>query len=79
MAVGLRYLVRPKGKKSKAHVWSNGDTLCRMWSTGGLKITGYTLTDDRGTHEVCHMCNHFLCEQRVEDIAAAGVHAGAGR
>ncbi len=31
-----KYLIRNQGKKQKAHLWDGVDTLCTMWSTGGL-------------------------------------------
>jgi hypothetical protein len=52
----MKYLIRKTGKKVKAHLWINGDTLCRMWSTGGLKQSRFEIRDDRGEHEICHMC-----------------------
>ena len=51
------YLIRDKGQKKAAHIWTGDDTACRMWSTGGLKQNrGYTLWPHTDGHEVCHMC-----------------------
>jgi hypothetical protein len=50
------YLIRKIGAKAKAHIWNGNDTLCRMWSTGGLKRSRFEVRQDRGAHEVCHMC-----------------------
>lgn len=62
----MEYLICKKKKKNKAHIWSDGDTLCTMWSTGGLKQMdrdGYprfdTFDNPRG-HEVCTMCRNVF-------------------
>ena len=52
----MKYLVRKKGQKQKAHLWTGGDTVCRMWSTGGLKQPQFDVVDTPGDHEICHMC-----------------------
>jgi hypothetical protein len=52
----MKYLIRKNGTKQKAHVWLGGDTVCRMWSTGGLKRDRFEVRDDRGEREICHMC-----------------------
>src|SRR5260370_22955693 len=53
---GEQYLIGKTGKL-KAHIWRDGDTVCRMWSTGGLKQSSYEVATDRGTHEICCMCS----------------------
>lgn len=53
----MRYLIRMRGAKVKAHYWDGTDTFCRMASTGGLKLLRFAVCDDRGSHEVCHMCD----------------------
>jgi hypothetical protein len=54
----MKYLIRVKGNKQKAHLWCEelSDTACGMWSTGGLKQSRFEQHDDRGEHEICHMC-----------------------
>lgn len=55
------YLVRNAGrraKRSRAHLWDGSDTLCRMWSTGGIKRTSYRVFSEQDGHEICRMCQH---------------------
>ena len=40
------------------HVWKDGDTLCRMWSTGGLNRDNYRFTDDAPAKKMCMMCSN---------------------
>lgn len=51
----ISWLVGGK-KNTRAHIWTEDDTVCRMWSTGGLKRESYEVQDDRGNHKICHMC-----------------------
>lgn len=57
----IQWLIRKNGAKVKAHVWNGVDTACRMASTGGLKLSRFEVRQDRGRHEICHMCaaRHF--------------------
>jgi hypothetical protein len=59
------WLIRSKGKKQKAHVWTGTDTLCRMWSTGGMKPTRFQVRAERGDKEICFMCMKAMeaCDQ----------------
>lgn len=50
------WLIRKKGKKVKAHIWLGNDTVCRMYSTGGMKPTRYETSESRDEHEISHMC-----------------------
>lgn len=47
-----QYLVR-KGKRT--HLWDGSDTLCRMWSTSGMRKGKYKLSDDP-QNKLCSMC-----------------------
>lgn len=47
-----KYLVR-KGKRT--HLWDGSDTLCRMWSTSGLRQAKYKLSDEP-QNKLCSMC-----------------------
>lgn len=51
------YLLRKKARC--AHIWRNGDTVCRMASTGGLNLRRYV---------VAHMTDLPICEncERIE-------------
>ena len=52
-----KYLFKKKEYK-KAHIWTGKDTICRMWSTGGLGYlsAGYCLFDNCAGREICTMC-----------------------
>lgn len=52
------YLVR-KRKAKTAHIWTGYDTVCRMYSTNGLRKIAYMVvaTSDLPT---CSMCNAKL-------------------
>ena len=63
----MRFMIRKTGAKAKAHIWNGVDTACRMWSTGGLKKSRYEEQEDRGAHEVCHMC--FEAASREMEMA----------
>jgi len=60
----MQYLVRSKPLKLRsrgratnvAHLWDGHDTLCTMWSTGGLKKSSYLVAADPGTARICTMC-----------------------
>lgn len=54
----MKYLIKVQGKKQKtAHLWDGTDTLCRMFSTGGLNPSKYEITDHKGERGICFMCN----------------------
>lgn len=58
-----RYLYK-QSKKAKAHIWTGSDTLCRLWSTGGIpnkhKFNEY---DTMGEKQVCQICDKVRKEQ----------------
>jgi hypothetical protein len=59
----MEYLFNTKKAKSRFHLWINGDTACRMYSTGGLQPTQETwlITETPPSNkQVCQMCqgNH---------------------
>lgn len=52
-----KYLIRVKGKKKSAHYWDGTDTLCHLWSTGGMnQRKGWRVYDEPGEHPLCTMC-----------------------
>ncbi len=56
----MKYLIRKKGWKNRAHLWIGGDTACRMYSTGGLGRNAkhrYAVHDTPRGRQVCSMCN----------------------
>jgi hypothetical protein len=50
------YLIKGQGTKARAHLWTGTDTVCRMWSTGGLSKSKYSVCSDSGGRKTCHMC-----------------------
>jgi hypothetical protein len=68
-----KYLTRAtRGKRKVAHLWNGDDTVCRMWSTGGMlgkNIKRFTLSDKLGVYSVCFMCQQNLGPKpKVETI-----------
>jgi hypothetical protein len=57
----MEYLVRKTSSKV-AHLWDNGDTYCRMYSTNGLAKKKYVVVQNRNTKEICQMCNSVFEE-----------------
>jgi hypothetical protein len=57
----MQYLIREKGQKTAAHIWTGIDTSCTMYSTGGLTSSkGYRLSDSNEGRKVCTMCVNNL-------------------
>jgi hypothetical protein len=56
------YLIRVAGKglKARAHLWDGDDTVCRMWSTGGLAKRKYSVQRKDLGLPVCSMCVDVL-------------------
>lgn len=53
----MKYLIRLKKGKARAHLWNGTDTVCRMWSTGGLKARKqFLVCDTSENRKICHMC-----------------------
>ena len=52
------YLIANK-KARVAHLWTGSDTVCRMFSTGGMKKKGYEVFPETGGLPICSLCeNH---------------------
>lgn len=49
------YLV-PRKRGSAAHYWNGDDSLCRMFSTGGLSKSNYLVSGDVAGRKVCALC-----------------------
>ena len=55
------YLVRKHErmgtKPNRIHLWDGFDTVCKLASTGGLRIKKYeVVTENKNGYEVCLMC-----------------------
>jgi hypothetical protein len=66
-----QWLIRDGSTKVKAHIWTGVDTMCRMASTGGIKLDRMSIRDARGSHEVCHMCKVNAAKQEAFACVAA--------
>ena len=63
----MKYLARKAEDKSKAHLWDeglsgDGDTYCKMYSTGGLRKKKYKTYDNTQDREICLMCQNVWSE-----------------
>lgn len=48
------YLLRKNG--GVAHYWNGVDTVCKMYSTGGLRKKKYTVCESTLGRKICTMC-----------------------
>lgn len=53
----IEYAINKKSKKSSAHLFVNGDTMCKMYSTGGLKKERMGIFGSPGNRMICTMCS----------------------
>lgn len=74
----INYIARPS-VQSRAHIVSNGDTLCKAYSTGALNIRKYDFLTSLHGHPVCHTCERIALRQipnarreAIEILLAAG-------
>ena len=58
----MRYLL-PKNRDSqkKAHLWDDGDTYCKMYSTGTMRKKSEVSETSEG-RPICHMCKVVFCK-----------------
>jgi hypothetical protein len=52
------YLLNPAKNKSAAHHWDGKDTLCRLYSTGGLTKSKQHVFGDAMGKPICLMCSN---------------------
>jgi hypothetical protein len=74
----LKYLIRQRGEKVRAHYWDGTDTACRMASTGGLRMDRFLVTDSPLGKAVCHMCQMSVdaCDGNRFDMEKKSSHSG---
>ena len=66
-----KYLLNINKPSTAAHLWDDGDTYCRMHSTGGLKQQKYQVSEKRGNRRICNMCNNVFEQYagyRISDV-----------
>lgn len=54
----MQYFYSVKKKSAAAHIWINGDTACKMLSTGGMKKGKKSLHNHHDNRRVCVMCKN---------------------
>jgi hypothetical protein len=71
-----KYLIRApdkkwkrKGWKTCAHLWDGADTVCRMWSTGGVSKHKSSVQDSDMGLPICSMCSNVWRSQNRESEA----------
>lgn len=50
------YLLNPNKNKSSAHLWLDNDTVCKMYSTGGMRKKRQQLSPTHLGKPICTMC-----------------------
>lgn len=61
----VKFLYRPNRTKVAVHLWDDGDTYCRMWSTGGLSPEKYSLHDKPPENrKICTECARRWCIEK---------------
>lgn len=50
------FLLNPNKKHSAAHLWNGTDTVCRMFSTGGMRKKRQQLSASLLGKKICTMC-----------------------
>jgi hypothetical protein len=56
----MMYFFRKFGTKNSAHYWTGDDTVCKLWSSGGMnKNRPYGIFDDPQGHPLCAMCHQL--------------------
>lgn len=55
----IQYFVKVRGKKkhkTTAHIWDGEDTICGIYSRGGLDPDNYQITDSPRGKRICIYC-----------------------
>jgi len=72
----MKYLIRLKKNKARAHLWNGSDTVCRMWSTGGLRAKKqFVVCDTSEGRKICHMCQSVANKNppsKMEEVVVWG-------
>lgn len=60
----MKFLINKRlNIKKRAHYWNGTDTLCRMFSTGGLRSRQLVVADTSYGMPVCSMCRKAAIKQ----------------
>ena len=60
------YLLNPKKNKSAAHHWDGHDTLCRLFSTGGMTKRKQEVFDEPMGKPICLMCSNVFRRSKMD-------------
>jgi hypothetical protein len=52
------YLYDPNKLKTAAHLWNDGDTVCKMLGAGGLRLGSKKILQELDGRRVCVMCQN---------------------
>ena len=63
---GLMYLLNPLKNKSAAHHWDGHDTLCRLFSTGGMTKRKQEISSDTMGKPICLMCSNVFRRSKMD-------------
>lgn len=56
----MQFLYNEDKKNTAAHIWTDGDTACRMLSTGGLRMGNKKVHNEIDDRRICLMCQNNL-------------------
>ena len=54
----MEYLVNINKPSSKAHIWNDTDTYCKMYLTGGMRKIKYKVSKTNENKLICLMCKN---------------------
>lgn len=60
------YLLNPLKNKSAAHHWDGNDTLCRLFSTGGMTKRKQEISNDTMGKPICLMCSNVFRRLKMD-------------
>ena len=66
------YLLNPNKNKSMAHHWSGVDTLCRMYSSNGMKKEKQQVFKTTLGKDICLMCSNVKIRFSLVDQVLKG-------
>ena len=69
------FILNSNKKESVAHLWLNGDTVCKLYSTSKMRKKKLKLSETTQGKKVCHMCQinnkklktPFVIDKEYED------------
>lgn len=59
------YIKRKNKSHGLYHLYKDGDTVCRMASTGGLDMKNYDIVTDVSTLTMCHQCSIVTTKKQL--------------